>query len=110
MYANGWDSWNEAGGVRGFQHGGGMPGVATRILYRSDGWGFAVFASGAGTPDIYPEVANLAPSAWPAHDLFPSVGIPAFPASATTFAGTGTAPGDHRPLRLRADPPATSSA
>ncbi|MFC7483926.1 serine hydrolase [Luedemannella flava] len=69
-YANGWNSWNEAGGVRGFEHGGGMPGVATRIVYRTDGWGYAIFASGGGVPDIYPEVANVAPSAWPTHDLF----------------------------------------
>jgi CubicO group peptidase (beta-lactamase class C family) len=101
LYANGWDSWTEAGGIRGVQHFGGMPGVATRILYRSDGWGFAVFSSGSGTPDIYPEVANLAPSAWPTHDLFPSVGIPTFPASVTSVAGTGSAPGDQRPDRLR---------
>jgi hypothetical protein len=102
-YANGWDSWDEAGGIRGVQHFGGMPGVSTRILYRTDGWGFAVFASGLGTPDIYPEVANLAPSAWPTHDLFPSVGIPAFPASVTSVAGGGSAPGDQRPHRLRGD-------
>jgi CubicO group peptidase (beta-lactamase class C family) len=109
-YANGWDSWTEAGGIRGVQHGGGMPGVATRILYRSDGWGFAIFASGAGAPDIYPEIANLAPSSWPTHDLFPSVGIPAFPASVTTLGSTGSAPGDQRPERLRGDQPASGAS
>src|SRR3712207_2203252 len=77
-YTNGWDSWNEAGGIRGFQHGGGTPGVSTRILYRSDGWGFALFGSGAGIPDIYPELAGMTAAQWPTHDLFPSVGIPAF--------------------------------
>lgn len=102
-YTNGWDSWTEAGGVRGFQHGGGMPGVATQIVYRTDGWGYAVFASGGGVPDIYPEVAGLAPANWPTHDLFPSVGIPAFPAAAPVAitAGTGSAPGDQRPERIR---------
>jgi CubicO group peptidase (beta-lactamase class C family) len=78
-YVNGWDSFEAGGGVRGFQHGGGMPGVVSRILYRTDGWGFAVFGNGpGGVPDIYPELAAMAPSAWPAHDLFPQVGIPAF--------------------------------
>jgi CubicO group peptidase (beta-lactamase class C family) len=101
-YANGWDSWTERDGTRGFQHGGGMPGVATRILYRTDGWGFAVFASGAGTPDIYPEVVNVPPSSWPTHDLFPSVGIPTFPSSVTSVTAGGSAPGDQRPQRLRA--------
>jgi CubicO group peptidase (beta-lactamase class C family) len=110
MYANGWDSWNEGGGIRGFQHTGGMPGVATRILYRSDGWGFAIFASGGGTPDIYPELANLPAVQWPAHDLFPAVAIPAFPASATSLGATQLAPGDHRPDRLRGDVPGSASA
>ncbi|GAA1762750.1 serine hydrolase [Luedemannella helvata] len=102
-YTSGWDSLTEPSGVRVFQHGGGMPGVATRILYRTDGWGFAVFASGAGVPDIYPDLANLAPSAWPTHDLFPSVGISAFPTSVTSRSATGSAPGDQRPARLRGD-------
>ncbi|HEX8347875.1 MAG TPA: serine hydrolase [Actinoplanes sp.] len=77
-YTNGWDSWTEAGGIRGFQHGGGMPGVSTRILYRSDGWGFALFGSGGGIPDVYPELAGMTSAQWPTHDLFTSVGIPAF--------------------------------
>jgi CubicO group peptidase (beta-lactamase class C family) len=75
-YTNGWDSWTEPNGVRGFQHGGGMPGVVTRILYRTDGWGFAVFCNGAGTPDIYPELSQLSTASWPTHDLFPQFGIP----------------------------------
>jgi CubicO group peptidase (beta-lactamase class C family) len=75
-YTNGWDSWTERNGIRGFQHGGAMPGVSTRILYREDGWGFAVFCNGGSTPDIYPELAQLSASSWPTHDLFPEFGIP----------------------------------
>ena len=78
-YTNGWDSWTEPSGIRGFQHGGAMPGVSSRILYRTDGWGFAVFCnSGKGTPDLYPPLTNLRPEDWPQGDLFPSVGIPSF--------------------------------
>ena len=118
-YTNGWDSWTEANGVRGFQHGGGMPGVATRILYRTDGWGFAVFANGGGLPDIYPELAGLPPAQWPGHDLFPSVGIPVFPAAAAAAAEVpaapaaaveAEAPGDQRPDRMRDIEPAIAPA
>jgi CubicO group peptidase (beta-lactamase class C family) len=77
-YTNGWDSWTESNGVRGFQHGGGMPGVSTRILYRTDGWGFAVFCNGSGVPDIYWELAQLPAASWPSHDLFPQFSIPSF--------------------------------
>jgi CubicO group peptidase (beta-lactamase class C family) len=78
-YVNGWSRFDVGGGVRGFEHGGGMPGVVSRILYRTDGWGFAVFGNGpGGVPDIYPELAAMGASAWPAHDLFPQVGIPTF--------------------------------
>lgn len=78
-YVNGWDSFDAGGGVRGFQHGGGATGVMSRVLYRTDGWGFAVFGNGpGGVPDIYPELAAMGPAAWPAHDLFPQVGIPSF--------------------------------
>jgi N-acyl-D-amino-acid deacylase len=79
-YAHGWDSWNEPGGVRHLEHGGGMPGVNTKIVYRTDGWGFAIFCNGeAGLPDIYPELKALAAGSWPTHDLFPAFGIPSFP-------------------------------
>ncbi|GAB2516781.1 serine hydrolase [Spirosoma aerophilum] len=75
-YANGWDSWIEANGVRGYQHGGGMPGVSTRILYRTDGWGFVIFSNEIGAPDLYPDLANMASAAWPMHNLFTQVDIP----------------------------------
>ncbi len=78
-YANGWDSWAASNTLRVFEHGGGMPGVSTRILYRNDGWGFAVFCNGgSGTPDIYPELAQLPPASWPTHDLFAQFGVPMF--------------------------------
>ena len=76
-YANGWGSWMQADGIRGFQHDGAMPGVSSRILYRTDGVGFAVFSNGAEVPDIYPALTAVAD--WPGHDLFPSVGIPGLP-------------------------------
>jgi hypothetical protein len=101
-YVNGWDSWTEPGGVRGFQHGGGMPGVSTRILYRTDGWGLVEFCNGAGVPDIYPELAALPASSWPSHDLFPQFGIPTFPASFVSQVAAAAEPvGDLRPERLR---------
>jgi CubicO group peptidase (beta-lactamase class C family) len=79
-YARGWDSWMEPGGVRHLEHGGGMPGVNTRIVHRTDGWGFAIFCNGeAGLPDIYPELKALPAASWPTHDLFPKFGIPSFP-------------------------------
>jgi CubicO group peptidase (beta-lactamase class C family) len=79
-YVRGWNSGNEAGGVRRFDHGGGMPGVNTLVAVRSDGWGYAVFCNGDnGVPDIAPELRALSPADWPAHDLFPEFGISAFP-------------------------------
>lgn len=78
-YTNGWESRTEPNGVRVFQHGGSLPGVTTRILYRTDGWGFAMFCNGnAGVPDIYPELTQLPIASWPTHDLFPQFGIPSF--------------------------------
>jgi len=74
---HGWDTWQESPAVRGFEHSGGMPGVNTRILLRTDGWGYAIFSNGA-VPDIYATVAGLPASAWPTHDLFSQFGIPAF--------------------------------
>ena len=103
-YTNGWDSWTEPPGVRGFQHGGGMPGVSTQILYRTDGWGFAVFCNGdSGVPDIYPELRSLAAKNWPKHDLFPQFGIPAFPRRALLprQAGVTEVLTDLRPTHLR---------
>lgn len=76
-YANGWDSWTEPNGVRGFQHGGGMPGVASRILYRTDGWGFVLLSNQIGFPDLYPDLAQLPANAWPSHNLFTQFNIPA---------------------------------
>ena len=79
-YARGWDSRDEPGGVRHLEHGGGMPGVNTKIVHRTDGWGFAIFCNGeAGLPDIYPELKALSTGSWPTHDLFPEFGIPSFP-------------------------------
>lgn len=78
-YANGWGSWTQADGVRGFEHDGAMPGVSSRILYRTDGLGLAVFSNGAPVPDLYPLLAALPDDAWPGHDLFPVVGIPSLP-------------------------------
>jgi CubicO group peptidase (beta-lactamase class C family) len=77
-YVNGWDRFDAGGGIFGVQHGGGMPGVSSRILWRSDGWGFAVFGNGPVLPDIYPELAAMRAADWPSHDLFPQVGIPSF--------------------------------
>ncbi|MDA0166060.1 serine hydrolase [Solirubrobacter ginsenosidimutans] len=101
-YTHGWASWNEPNGVRGFEHGGAMPGVATRILLRTDGWGYAIFSNGGSVADIYYAIAGLPASAWPTHDLFPQYGIPAYqlptvtPAAATPIA-------DHRPAALRGE-------
>jgi CubicO group peptidase (beta-lactamase class C family) len=86
-YTNGWDSWTEPSGLRGFKHGGAMPGVSSQILYRSDGWGFAVFCNGGkGVPDIYPPLTGMPPADWPRNDLFPSVDIPAFSRTASRSA------------------------
>lgn len=79
-YTHGWNSIDEGGGVRRLEHGGGMPGVNTRIVLRTDGWGFAVFCNGENSvPEIYEELKGLSPGDWPTHDLFPQFGIPAFP-------------------------------
>lgn len=75
-YTNGWSFWTESNGAKVFEHGGAMPGVSTLIRYRTDGWGYAVFCNGPGTPDIYPELAHLPTASWPTHDLFPQFGIP----------------------------------
>jgi CubicO group peptidase (beta-lactamase class C family) len=103
-YTNGWDSWSE-NGVRAFQHGGWMPGVNTQILYRTDGWGFAVFCNSddSRVPDIYPELRSLAAKNWPKHDLFPQFGIPAFPRRALPprQAGVTEVLTDLRPAHLR---------
>lgn len=64
-YVNGWDRYEVDNGVFGVQHGGGMPGVSSRILWQSDGWGFAVFGNGAGLPDIYPDLAAMRTADWP---------------------------------------------
>lgn len=77
-YLDGWDSFRD-GGVRVFQHGGSMPGVRTRIVYRADGWGFALFGnSDDEVPDVYPTLKGLAASSWPTDDQFTAYGIPAF--------------------------------
>lgn len=77
-YVSGWDSYIN-GAETVYQHGGGMPGVLTRICYRADKqWGFAIFANGPALPDPYAALSNIADTAWPSHDLFPSVGIPSF--------------------------------
>lgn len=79
-YARGWDTENEGGGVRRLEHGGGMPGVNTKIVLRTDGWGYAVFCNGENSvPDIDSELRALAAADWPAHDLFPQFGIASFP-------------------------------
>lgn len=77
-YANGWDRFDAGGGRFGVRHGGAMPGVASSIVWRSDNWGIALFGNGPALPDVYPEVAALPAVSWPAHDLFPEVGIASF--------------------------------
>lgn len=106
QYTHGWNSWREPGGVRGFEHGGAMPGVATRILLRTDGWGYAIFSNGGHVPDIYPAVAGLPAPAWPTHDLFPQFGIPSHQLPAVTPA-TRTPVPDHRPAILRGEESST---
>jgi CubicO group peptidase (beta-lactamase class C family) len=106
-YTNGWNSWTESSGIRAFQHGGAMPGVSSQILYRTDGWGFAVFSNGSeGVPDVYPPLTSMQPQDWPKHDLFPSVGIPAFSRAALRSAVTmGKKPlPDRRPDHIRTRP------
>lgn len=78
-YALGWDvaPLNQSGRI--YSHGGGMPGVSAAIWHRTDGTSVVVFANGGERcPDINAVVQSIGAAAWPAHDLFPTVGIPSF--------------------------------
>ena len=62
-----------------YTHGGSTPGVSTFILHRTDGISIVAFFNGLMDwieGDL--NVAANAVSSWPAHDLFPQVGIPTF--------------------------------
>lgn len=79
----GWGWWYEPLGdtpfgksVRTYSHGGWLPGVRTWICHRTDGIDFVVFYNGEDTRPNLHAIANSIPAAsWPAHDLFPEVGI-----------------------------------
>jgi CubicO group peptidase (beta-lactamase class C family) len=76
-YTLGWNSEALDEGGRIYSHGGAMPGVSAAIWHRTDGTSVIVFSNGGeGCPDINAAVAWIGAGAWPAHDLFPTVGIP----------------------------------
>jgi hypothetical protein len=66
-----------------YNHGGKLPGTGALIARRSDGISFALFSNTDSTVSVGDEGEQInkllnGTSRWPAHDLFPSVGIPAF--------------------------------
>ena len=74
------------GNVNAYWHNGSLPGTASLVIHRADGLSFVLFldrdvpgflqASAEGLQ--LNKIANKVHS-WPTRDLFPSVGIPAFP-------------------------------
>ena len=78
-----WRGWNQqksGKGVVGYGKGGSLSGVKSSVLHRADGLAIAVIHNGPslGYSTLNSLLDNI--SSWPSHDLFPSVGLPAFKA------------------------------
>jgi CubicO group peptidase (beta-lactamase class C family) len=81
-YTLGWGTGMLPGGITVFGHGGGLANAQALVNRRSDGVAYAAFFNkGGGYPCLpmpnWDDLIDAAP-AWPAWDLFPGLGIPAF--------------------------------
>ena len=81
-YTLGWGTAMLPGNVTVFGHGGGLANAQALVNRRSDGVSYAACFNKGGD-DMRPmpnwdDLIDAAP-AWPAWDLFPTLGIPAFP-------------------------------